>query len=179
MPRSFINRFARVYVDTLKEEDMILIGHQLLQKKLHDYYGLDNACVNENAYQAIVDKMVRFVVQLDELQNRGRAKNVNSFEFNLRDVFRWCDLMLVNQEYEKMERIMNSVNDWHPEMFVSMLFLQRMRDSLQRQRVLDLFNATFSMHFTPAAFPSFHITDTTIQIGNAISLPHQLYTVLI
>lgn len=63
---------------------------------------------------------------------------------------------------------MSSVNEWHPEMFLSMLFLQRMRDSLQRQRALDLFNSIFSMHFSPAAFPAFHITDSAVRIGNAI-----------
>lgn len=55
-------------------------------------------CVDEDAYQTVIDKMIEFVVKLDDLQNRGRAKNVNSFEFNLRDVFRWCDLMLANQQ---------------------------------------------------------------------------------
>lgn len=77
---------------------MTLIGHQLLQKKLHGYYGTENMCVDEDAYQTVIDKMIEFVVKLDDLQNRGRAKNVNSFEFNLRDVFRWCDLMLANQQ---------------------------------------------------------------------------------
>lgn len=142
LPRSFINRFARVYVDTLKETDMMMIGQQLLQKKICGYYG-ESPCVDESVYSTILQKMVAFIVQLDAVQNRGRAKNVNSFEFNLRDIFRWCDLMLANQ----------NVNDWHPEVFLPMLFLQRMRDSSQRERALALFNSVFGLQYVPPLFP--------------------------
>ena len=49
-----------------------------------------------------------------------------------------------------------------------MLFLQRMRDAAQRQRILDLFNSIFDMNYTPAAFPAFHITNNSVLIGNAL-----------
>ena len=137
---------------------MMMIGQQLLQKKIRGYYGA-STCVDESVYNTVLQKMVAFIVQLDAVQNRGRAKNVNSFEFNLRDIFRWCDLMLANQ----------NVNDWHPEVFLSMLFLQRMRDSAQRERALALFNTVFGLQYVPPLFPPFHITDSTVQIGNAIS----------
>lgn len=137
---------------------MMMIGQQLLQKKICGYYG-ESPCVDESVYSTVLQKMVAFIVQLDAVQNRGRAKNVNSFEFNLRDIFRWCDLMLANQ----------NVNDWHPEVFLPMLFLQRMRDSSQRERALALFNSVFGLQYVPPLFPPFHITDSTVQIGNAIS----------
>ena len=78
---------------------MVMISHQLMMKKLHAYYGESNPCVDEEKVDSMLRKMVKFVVQLDEVQNHGRAKNVNSFEFNLRDIFRWCDLMMANQKY--------------------------------------------------------------------------------
>ena len=83
---------------------------------------------------------------------------MNSFEFNLRDVFRWCDLMLANQ----------SILELRPEVFLEMLFIQRMRDSQQRQVVLELFNEVFGMSFSPARFPSVHLTDHSVKIGNAL-----------
>lgn len=76
---------------------MVMISHQLMKKKLSAYYKEDNPSVDEAKVDSILRKMVKFVVQLDEIQNHGRAKNVNSFEFNLRDIFRWCDLMMANQ----------------------------------------------------------------------------------
>ena len=136
----------------------MLISKQLMTKKIEAYYGSDNPFLNREALWNMLEKMVTFIIRLDEVQNLGRAKNVNSFEFNLRDVFRWCDLMLANQ----------SILELKPEVFLEMLFIQRMRDSQQRQVVLELFNEVFGMSFSPARFPSVHLTDHSVKIGNAL-----------
>ena len=136
----------------------MLISKQLMTKKIEAYYGSDNPFLNREALWNMLEKMVTFIIRLDEVQNLGRAKNVNSFEFNLRDVFRWCDLMLANQ----------SILELRPEVFLEMLFIQRMRDSQQRQVVLELFNEVFGMSFSPARFPSVHLTDHSVKIGNAL-----------
>ena len=147
-----------MYVDTLKREDMLLISKQLLMKKIEQYYGGDNPLLECEPVWRMLEKMVTFVIRLDEVQNVGRAKNVNSFEFNLRDVFRWCDLMLANQ----------SLSEFRPEVFLDMLFIQRMRDARQQQRVLDLFNEVFETSFVPAQFPLVHLTGHSVKIGNAL-----------
>ena len=147
-----------MYVDTLKQDDMLLISKQLMMKKIEQYYGSDNPLLACESVWSMLEKMVTFVIRLDEVQNVGRAKNVNSFEFNLRDVFRWCDLMLANQ----------SIAEFHPEVFLDMLFIQRMRDARQQQHVLDLFNEVFQTSFVPAQFPLVHLTDHSVKIGNAL-----------
>lgn len=158
LPRSFINRFARVYVDALNEDDMRMISNQLVLSKVDEYYGKDNTLVNRESITAILNKMVHFIVELDSVQNLGRAKSVNSFEFNLRDVFRWCDLMFANQV----------VNEWNPTPFLEMLFLQRMRDRQQRSQTLQLYQRVFDTSFTPSLYPTFSITDHSIKIGSAV-----------
>ena len=129
-----------------------------MMKKIEQYYGSDNPLLECESVWRMLEKMVTFVIRLDEVQNVGRAKNVNSFEFNLRDVFRWCDLMLANQ----------SLSEFHPEVFLDMLFIQRMRDARQQQHVLDLFNEVFQTSFQSAEFPLVHLTDHSVKIGNAL-----------
>ena len=102
--------------------------------------------------------MVQFIIRLDNIQNVGRVKNIHSFEFNLRDIFRWCDLMFANQV----------INEWNPAPFVEMLFIQRMRDIQQRANVIQLYQDVFTTSFTISFYPSFYITDHILQIGNAI-----------
>ena len=161
LPRSFINRFARVYVETLKEDDMTMISKQLMRKKLTQYYGegCENcAGVDWERVNGVLEKMVDFVVRLDALMNHGYMKNVNSFEFNLRDIFRWCDLMLANQ----------SVNELDPSVFVNMLFLQRVRNPTVQQQVLTLYQQVFDTSFVPCRYPRVAVSSHTIQIGHAV-----------
>ena len=66
----------------------------------------------------------RQVVTLRRFGSRGAP-----WDFNLRDLFRWCELIEAEQQPPH----------WRPWQYVDVLFLQRMRTPDDRQSVLDLY----------------------------------------
>ena len=80
LPQSFLNRFTKVYVEAFKEEDLIFI----------------TTAMYPSFPPGLVEKMVRFNCRMHrDSMVEGRFARVGSpWEFNLRDIFRWCDLLL-------------------------------------------------------------------------------------
>lgn len=68
------------------------------------------------------------------------------WEFNLRDVFRWCELMLREQALPKVSTGHGA--DWEPWLVVDTLYVQRMRTRGDRNALLTRFQEAF-----PEAFP--------------------------
>ncbi|BFG04951.1 midasin [Drosophila madeirensis] len=117
LPQSFLNRFTKVYLRKLTTEDLLhvvqvkygeyfeqlgshfsslLEADNLVQGSLFDVYN-GKAASNEEASPNCFDlaaRLVRFSEQLDagvatmEFGYRG-----GPYEFNLRDILRWCDLL--------------------------------------------------------------------------------------
>lgn len=81
------------------------------------------------------------------------GRNGSPWEFNLRDVFRWCELMILEQE---TSRPMTHDSDggatsdaaWEPWLLVDTLYVQRMRTRADREALLARFKEAF-----PEAFP--------------------------
>lgn len=61
------------------------------------------------------------------------GKKGSPWEFNLRDISRWCSLMLDHQ----------SDGTWDPSQFVDLIYVQRMRTLADRQHVVELYNRIF------------------------------------
>lgn len=61
------------------------------------------------------------------------GKKGSPWEFNLRDISRWCSLMLDAQRE----------GTWDPSQFVDLIYIQRMRSPSDRQHVVELYNRVF------------------------------------
>lgn len=74
------------------------------------------------------------------------------WEFNLRDVFRWCELMLREQSLPSSSTSgggsRGSGVGWEPWLLVDTLYVQRMRTRGDREAILARFREAF-----PEAFP--------------------------
>uniref|UniRef100_A0A674E0K9 Midasin n=1 Tax=Salmo trutta TaxID=8032 RepID=A0A674E0K9_SALTR len=143
LPKSFLNRFTQVFVDQLTSEDMEFIGDSI-------FPNIDNQ---------IISKMVQF-------NNRvGRAVSVERkwgqrggpWEFNLRDMFRWCQLMQADQ----------SPGFFNPGQHVGLVYADRMRT--EADKVLSVFRKVFGEDFEPyTGSRQFHITPLNLQVGFSV-----------
>lgn len=94
LPKSFTNRFTQVYVDKLSESDLVHICFQLfpelsrglLEKMVAFTFKVRMPCM---LLTSCHHPFLLINVQVDELVRLDS----NLWEFNLRDVLRWCSLM--------------------------------------------------------------------------------------
>uniref|UniRef100_A0A663LN04 Midasin n=1 Tax=Athene cunicularia TaxID=194338 RepID=A0A663LN04_ATHCN len=133
LPKSFLNRFTQVYVDPLSAEDMEFIGNTL-------FPAID---------KSIITKMVAFNNKIDKevMAEKKWGQKGGPWEFNLRDLFRWCQLMLVDQ----------SPGCYDPGQHVFLVYGERMRTREDKEKVSCVF--------------SFHIGYSVLSRGNYIPRP--------
>ena len=112
LPKSFLNRFTQVWMEELDAEDMLLI--------VLDQFPQLGA--------PLLRRMIGFVrrLQHEVSQRRSFGARGAPWDFNLRDVFRWCELMRDEQRPPH----------WSPRQFADCLFVQRMRTEADRQALL-------------------------------------------
>lgn len=117
LPASFLNRFTKVYLNPLQQTDLLQIVtfcypsvNRLLLEQMIEF--------NSVLYKCIMVK-----------KQFGRAGS--PWEFNLRDVFRWLDLMI---QYGKVEE---------PEVFLNLIYVQRMRNQSDRKQLVEKFKQVF------------------------------------
>lgn len=109
LPKSFLNRFSKVYVDELTEGDMVEIC-------LGAFATLD---------RNFVERIVHFNDRLHTETTFGRLGASGSpWEFNLRDIFRFCSLI-----DEKRENLPLVLSD---------LYIQRFRVAADRDAVMHI-----------------------------------------
>ncbi len=80
------------------------------------------------------------------------AKKGSPWEFNLRDVFRWCDLL--------KNHAGSLPKDW-----IDTLYLQRMRTKLDRDHICELYRRCFDEQLQINTHPLYHITPESVQVG--------------
>lgn len=88
------------------------------------------------------------LVQQDTMETGRYGRRGSPWEFNLRDVFRWCELML--REQQPLSRTGSGCGNgtvWEPWLLVDTLYIQRMRTSADREAVLARFEAAFPEAF--------------------------------
>ncbi|QPG72905.1 hypothetical protein FOA43_000208 [Brettanomyces nanus] len=142
LPKSFINRFTVVYVDTLKEYDLKLIA-------THLYPNID---------LAIRDNLINFMSALEKqvVVERTWGSSGQPWEFNLRDTLRWLSLL-------NSGSIANTVD---PVDFFQLVIRQRFRTLEDRSRVDELFESVFGAH-SPRD-PYFDLKPSYIQVKNEV-----------
>ncbi|CAD5111280.1 DgyrCDS602 [Dimorphilus gyrociliatus] len=129
LPQSFLNRFVKVYAQVLTREDLVSILN--------------------NAYPEVIEwseQMIDFNCRISEIFK-------NFWEFNLRDVFRWCELIKTAEEAFK-----------HPSCFVRTIYLSRMRNEHDVSRVLGVYCQYFPEPKTPNR--NLFIDDKVLRIGD-------------
>lgn len=145
LPKSFLNRFTQVFVDPLTVVDMEFIASTL-------FPAID---------KSIVQKMVAFNNHIDHevtVEKKWGQKG-GPWEFNLRDLFRWCQLMLVDQ----------SPGCYDPSQHVFLVYGERMRTKEDKEKVITVFKDVFASNSKPyMGTRLFHITPYDVQIGYSV-----------
>ncbi|XP_042247008.1 midasin [Thunnus maccoyii] len=145
LPKSFLNRFTQVFVDQLTSKDMEFIGDSIFP----------------NIDKEIIAKMVEFsnrLVQEVCVERRWGQKG-SPWEFNLRDMFRWCQLMQADQ----------SPGFFNPGQHVAVVYADRMRTEADKAQVLSVFRKVFGEDFEPyTGSRQFHTTPLNLQVGFSV-----------
>ncbi|XP_034264874.1 midasin [Pantherophis guttatus] len=145
LPKSFLNRFTQVYIDPLSASDMEYIGNTL-------FPAID---------KEIIEKMVEFNNKIDQeitIEKKWGHKGA-PWEFNLRDLFRWCQLMLIDQ----------SPGTYDPGKHMFLIYGERMRTKTDRETVVSLFKDIFGQNCNPyTGSRQFYITPYDIQVGYSV-----------
>ncbi|KAF8890020.1 P-loop containing nucleoside triphosphate hydrolase protein [Gymnopilus junonius] len=118
LPKSFVNRFTKVYVEELSKSDFYTVCSHLFPD------------IDEHTLRA----MITFNIELNEkiVMTRAFAQDGSPWEFNLRDIIRWG--MLVS----------TSLSSRHPQIFLRSAYLQRFRSLQDRSSARAIFDQVFS-----------------------------------
>lgn len=143
LPKSFLNRFTKVYVEALSEED------------LRDIVISKFPMIPSRA----IEKMVRFncIIQKD-IDDRKFGQLGSPWEFNLRDVFRWCQLV---SEHFKVK------NEIDCGIFAEAIYVQRLRSNEDRTVLRDIYQECFGESSSLSRTLDFSIHPSHILVGNA------------
>ena len=122
LPKSFLDRFTKVYIQALTADDIFGICRNLFSNVSHDY----------------IRSMIRFNFCLNEeiTVKHSFGRDGSPWEFNLRDIIRWGTLL------NNVSRIALSS---HPSDHLDALYLQRFRTSADRLRAMDVFCDVFNL----------------------------------
>lgn len=137
LPKSFLNRFTKVFVDPLTDSDLrAIVGSRF-----------------PSFEKNLVDRLIDFnnTIHRDVVDKREYGAEGSPWEFNLRDVFRSCELI--------------SASLSSSESFARDLYFQRFRTQDDRNRVDETFKKYFNCSLKPLRPPEFRVTDSSICIG--------------
>ncbi|CAI9114384.1 OLC1v1015101C1 [Oldenlandia corymbosa var. corymbosa] len=141
LPKSFLNRFTKVYVDELSEDDYMSICRSLYPSISH----------------LILEKLILFNKRLHDetMLYHNFAQDGSPWEFNLRDVVRSCEMIQGAHEKSKADCFLNTV------------YVQRMRTPADRLEVMKLYEQVFGLKPYINPSPRIQINPEYLVIGNA------------
>lgn len=161
LPKSFLNRFTKVYLQEHTPEDLLMIC-----KSIHP---MD---------EEIVKKMITFNEAIREatMVSRTIGMEGSPWEFNLRDLFRWFSLLSAPNGLEGSSS---------PLEHLRLVYIHRFRNARDRLAVSELFNRIFEIDASSTR-PTPFLTPSHLQIGHSLvarstsghatigtTLPHQ------
>ena len=138
LPKSFLNRFTKVYIDPLTDDDVkVIASHAFPSVPL-----------------PLIQEMVSFNSHLQREINEGTFGHLGSpWEFNLRDILRWSTLV------QKKGVV-------HPGNFVNTLFTCRFRSPDDGHKVLALSEFTFVGKPCVSSSPPVVVTPEYVRFGS-------------
>ncbi|XP_026437070.1 midasin-like [Papaver somniferum] len=142
LPKSFLNRFTKVYVDELVKEDYLHIC-----KKLHPG-------IKESLLSNLIDFNKR--VYEDTMLTHKYGQDGSPWEFNLRDVIRSCQIIENAPEKSKADCFLNAV------------YVQRMRTAADRREVIKLHEEVFEMKAFINPYPQVLVNPQNLIVGNSV-----------
>ncbi|GAC98481.1 hypothetical protein PHSY_006075 [Pseudozyma hubeiensis SY62] len=145
LPKSFLNRFIKVHIEELTRQDILAISSHL-------YPNFDTEQLR---------RMIQFNFDLHhEVVVKHSFGRVGApWEFNLRDLMRWLDLLHTNLG-------LNKLGD--PVEHLASLYIQRFRSISDRQAARELFRKTFGTESANAPRILSTLTRTKVRIGHAV-----------
>lgn len=159
LPKSFLDRFTKVYVEELTPDDMLVVCRE-------QYKECD---------ERILSAMIRFNTRLNHevVYKRAFGREGSPWEFNLRDIIRWGELL----------RTSNTTN--YPRHFIRIVYLSRFRNLQDRAYAQAIFDEVFSTSDSPSIpNPYPLISSSHLQFGyyttrrHNVTLPHRTSDVL-
>ncbi|KAG0703770.1 P-loop containing nucleoside triphosphate hydrolase protein [Suillus ampliporus] len=119
LPKSFLDRFTKVYIEELSPEDLLLVCRERFR-------GCD-----EDVLRAMITYNNR--LNQEVVHRRTFGRDGSPWEFNLRDVIRWGELL------------QSSPISHHPRDFLRVIYLSRFRTLADRDSAQQLFDQIFSL----------------------------------
>ncbi|KAL0960750.1 hypothetical protein HGRIS_005773 [Hohenbuehelia grisea] len=141
LPKSFVNRFTKVYVEELTPQDLLLVCQMLFPQSDHD---IMKAMISYNSH-----------LSSEVATKRSFARDGAPWEFNLRDILRWTSLVHLDDEPR------------HPLAFISSIYLHRFRTVSDRERARSMFDQIFSTDsISVNDIPRTLVSSEYVQIGH-------------
>ena len=142
LPKSFVNRFTKVYIQELSPDDLFIVCQHLFPD------------IREETLRSMISYNIQLNQQVSLQRTFGREGS--PWEFNLRDVIRWGILLSASHPRE-------------PLAYLRSVYLHRFRTMRDRSEAQRIFNAVFSADSCEVEdAPGWTISATHIQIGHAI-----------
>uniref|UniRef100_V5GS24 Midasin n=1 Tax=Kalmanozyma brasiliensis (strain GHG001) TaxID=1365824 RepID=V5GS24_KALBG len=145
LPKSFLNRFIKVHIEELTGDDILAISSHL-----YPNFDVDR-----------LQQMIRFNFELHhEVVVRHSFGRIGApWEFNLRDLMRWLDLLHTDLG-------LNKLGD--PIEHLASLYVLRFRTPADRQAARELYRKAFgvSSHIDSHIVPT--LTPSQVRIGHAV-----------
>ncbi|KAF9140977.1 AAA ATPase midasin [Mortierella sp. GBA39] len=146
LPKSFVNRFTQVFVEQLTDGDILFICKHLFPQ----------------VEDSMLQKMIDFNYQMFEetMVKLSFGRKGSPWEFNLRDVFRWMELMTLPDH--------GLGYNHDPSEHFDLIYLQRMRTEEDRVATTALFEKIFGQPYTRSKSPYYHMDDKHMQVGHSL-----------
>lgn len=169
LPKSFLNRFTKVYIEALTSDDLFSIVSAQVRNWIDDEHHLSFTSFSTfppfdheqftSIPTDIVKKMIHFndEVQTD-IESRLYGQHGSPWEFNLRDVFRWCQLILNDGR---------NISSDLATTYADMLYTQRLRTDHDRSLIKMRLNDHFGLS-TEASYPKLVVTEESVMVGSTI-----------
>ncbi|KAJ0755641.1 putative von Willebrand factor, type A, AAA+ ATPase domain, midasin, midasin, AAA lid domain 7 [Helianthus annuus] len=140
LPKSFLNRFTKVYVDELVEKDHLFICRSLYP----------------SIQESLIVKLIAFNKRLyeDTMISHKFGQSGFPWEFNLRDIIRSCQIIEGAPGSAKNDCFLNTV------------YVQRMRSSTDRQEVINLYKQVFGVKPVINLYPRVQLDPENLIVGN-------------
>ncbi|PWN30597.1 P-loop containing nucleoside triphosphate hydrolase protein, partial [Jaminaea rosea] len=149
LPKSFLNRFTKVFVEELRADDILAICKHLYPTFAHEE----------------LVKMIRFNAELhnEVMVKHSFGRQGAPWEFNLRDLLRW--LAMIHSDL--------GLNWTHqPIDHLAALYIQRFRSKSDRQAAAALYESIFGTKVNPDARPWPTLSSRHVQFGHALLPRH-------
>uniref|UniRef100_A0A0D9XKA7 Midasin n=1 Tax=Leersia perrieri TaxID=77586 RepID=A0A0D9XKA7_9ORYZ len=148
LPKSFLNRFTKVYVDELSEGDYSFI------------------CKSQ--YPSIKDDILKKLISfnnklyMDTMIHKKYGQEGSPWEFNLRDIIRSCEMIA-----GACETVTGYPDTSKFDCFLNTVYLQRMRTVADRDEVVKLFEEVFQMKYSIFQTKMLDVNPQCLVVGSA------------